>query len=143
MKEEKELEVRVNLHGNEELEQHGNWIDLATAEDVNLIAGEFKIISLGISMELPKGWYAEVLPRSSTFKRYGVFMVNGMGIIDNNYCGDNDVWGFPAFATRTIFIPKGTRIAQFQVVKGMPKVRFTFVEQLGNADRGGFGSSGT
>lgn len=136
------LDVRVNLHGNGELEQHGEWIDLATAEDVNLIAGEFRIISLGISMELPEGHYAEVLSRSSTFKRYGIFMVNGMGIIDNKYRGDNDVWGFPAFATRTTFIPKGSRIAQFQIVKGMPRVRFTFVEKLGNPDRGGFGSSG-
>ena len=123
-------------------EIHGEWIDLHTAEDAELNPLEFKIISLGISMELPEGYYAQVVPRSSTCKNFGVIMANSMGIIENSYCGDNDIWGFPAVAIRQTVIPKGTRICQFRLVKQSETVEFEQVESLGNADRGGFGSTG-
>lgn len=121
---------------------NGDWCDLCAAERVEMKAGEFKIISLGVAMQLPEGYEAHVLPRSSTFKRWGILMTNSMGIIDNSYCGDNDVWGFPALATRDTAIEAGDRIAQFRIVKKMPPVQFQLVDKLGNEDRGGFGSSG-
>lgn len=139
----KELKVKINTHGNKLPEAHGEWIDLYTAEDAELKQLDFKIISLGISMQLPNGYYAEVVPRSSTCKNFGVIMANSMGIIENSYCGDGDVWGFPAVAIRDTFIPKDTRICQFRLVKQSKAVEFEQVEKLDNANRGGFGSTGT
>lgn len=136
------LKVRINLHGNIMPESHGEWVDLYTAEDVKLSPLEFKIISLGYSMELPKGYYAQVVPRSSTCKKWGIIMANSIGIIENKYCGDNDIWGFPAVAIRETFIPKGTRICQFRIVKEELKAEFEPVDKLGNPDRGGWGSTG-
>lgn len=120
----------------------GDWIDLRAAEDVRMKTGEFNLISLGISMQLPEGYHAQVLPRSSTFKNYGIIMANSMGIIDNSYCGDNDIWKFPAIAFRNTFIAKGDRICQFRIVKNSDCFKFETVETLGNADRGGIGSTG-
>lgn len=121
---------------------NGDHIDLCAAERVEMKAGEFKIIPLGVAMQLPEGYEAHVLPRSSTFKRWGILMTNSMGIIDNSYCGDNDIWGFPALAMRDTVIEAGDRIAQFRIVKKMPPVQFQLVDKLGNEDRGGFGSTG-
>ena len=134
--------VRINTHGNPLPESHGEWIDLRTAEDVTLEPLEFKIISLGVSMELPDGFYALMVPRSSTCKNFGVIMANSMGIIENDYNGDDDIWGFPAVAIRKTTIPKGTRICQFCVKRKEELVKFLQVESLNNANRGGFGSTG-
>lgn len=134
--------IRINLHGNPLPESCGEWIDLCTAEDTKLNALEFKIISLGISMELPEGYYALVAPRSSTCKNHGIIMANSIGIIESDYCGDNDIWGFPAIAIRKTFIPKGARICQFCLMKKHEPVYFESVSSLGNKDRGGWGSTG-
>ena len=136
------MKIRINTHGNPLPTTKGEWVDLYTAEDVHLKQFEFKIIPLGVSMELPEGYYAMLVPRSSTFKNFGVFMTNSVGIIENSYCGDNDIWGFPAVALRDTFIPKGTRICQFQLMKQSEPIEFEQVESLGNKDRGGFGSTG-
>jgi len=139
------MEIKVRYHANiDPLEktEHGDWIDLRAAEDVELKAGEFKIISLGVSMQLPDGYEAHVVPRSSTFKHWGILQTNHMGVIDNSYCGDNDVWKFPALATRDVLIEKNSRICQFRLVKKMDDVNIIKVDKLENADRGGFGSSG-
>lgn len=136
------MNVKINTHGNPLPEVHGDWIDLYTAEDVELKQFEFRIISLGVSMELPKGYYAHVVPRSSTFKNFGVLMANSIGIIDNGYCGDNDIWGFPALAMRDTVIPKGTRLCQFRLFKSSETIEFAPVEFLEGPDRGGFGSTG-
>lgn len=138
----KQRKVKINLHGNKMPECHGEWVDLATAEDVTMKKGEFKIISLGVSMELPAGYYAEVVPRSSTCKNHGVIQANSFGVIENSYNGDNDIWGFPAVATRDTTIPKGTRICQFRLAKQTGGIEFVPVDYLGNKDRGGFGSTG-
>lgn len=135
--------IRINTHGNPLPESHGEWIDLRTAETVVIEPLEYRMISLGVSMELPDGYYAEVAPRSSTCKNWGVIMANSIGIIENSYCGDNDVWGFPAVAIRRTEIPAGTRICQFRLVRCADAVQFEQVEMLGNRDRGGFGSTGT
>ena len=128
------------------LEQHGDWIDLKAAETVYYGPGEFLMIPLGVAMELPKGYEAHILPRSSTYKRYHLLMANSMGIVDHGYCGDNDQWYFPAFATEEGTVQKGQRIAQFRIVKSMNNeheyIKLKNVKTLDNKDRGGFGSSG-
>lgn len=136
--------IKVNTHGNKlpEAIENGDWIDLRSAETVAMESGEFRVISLGISMKLPEGYEAHVLPRSSTFKKWGILMVNGMGIIDNSYCGDNDIWGFPALAMRKTKIHEGDRICQFRIVKKQPDLAFIEVESTGEKDRKGFGSTG-
>ena len=122
--------------------ERGDWIDMRAAEDVELKAGESKCISLGVSMKLPEGYEALVIPRSSTFKHWGIIQTNHVGLIDNSYCGDNDIWMFPALATKDVVIEKNSRICQFRIQKKMDKVAFTPVDKLESADRGGFGSSG-
>lgn len=136
------LKVRINTHGGPCPKQYGEWIDLCTAENAVLSAGEYQMISLGISMEIPRGYYAEVVPRSSTYKRYGIILANSMGVIENAYCGDDDIWHFPAIAMRDAEIPAGTRICQFRLHRENPHVVFEQVEHLENEHRGGFGSTG-
>lgn len=142
----KKLEVMIKYHdadlGKIEKLPVGDWIDLRCAERVDLEAGEFKIIPLGVSMKLPEGYEAHVLPRSSTFKKWGIIMTNSMGIIDESYCGNNDIWGFPALAMRSTTIFKGDRICQFRIMPKMQEVQFTEVDDMEAADRGGFGSTG-
>lgn len=120
----------------------GDWIDLRAAATVELKAGEFKLIPLGIAMELPKGYEAHVAPRSSTFKNFGVIQTNSIGIIDNSYCGDNDQWFFPAYALRDTVININDRLCQFRIMEIQPRINFVTVDSLGNADRGGHGSTG-
>lgn len=134
----------------------GDWIDLRAAEDVKIGKGAFKLISLGVSMKLPDGYEAHIVPRSSTFKNWGIIQTNGMGIIDNSYSGTNDVWKFPAYCLAPTgcewdkdnyypditHIHKGDRICQFRIVKKQPEISFEVVDELDEVDRGGFGSSG-
>ena len=119
-----------------------DWIDLRVAEDVELKAGEFKLISLGVSMQLPPNYEALIIPRSSTFKHWGILQTNHVGLIDNSYCGDDDIWMFPALATKDVRIEKNSRICQFRIQKKMNNVNFTTVDTLNNVNRGGIGSSG-
>lgn len=120
----------------------GDLIDLRAAETVEMKAGEYKAIPLGVAMELPKGYEAWVVPRSSTFKKYGVMLANSVGIIDESYKGDNDEWHFLAYAVRDTVIHKNERICQFRIVEHQPLIHLEEVEKLGNADRGGIGSTG-
>lgn len=122
--------------------EKGNWIDLYTYEDVTLQAGESILISLGVAMELPDGYEANITPRSSTFKRWGVLQTNGLAIIDSSYCGDGDIWLYPVYATRPVNIPKGTRLCQFRINKIQPQIDFQEVEYLHAPNRSGFGSTG-
>lgn len=120
-----------------------DWIDLRVAEDYDLKTGEFKILSLGVSMELPDGYEAVIVPRSSTFKRWGFIQTNSMGVIDNSYSGRDDIWGMPVYCTRDTHIDKYERICQFRIQKKMPDVELVEVEDLEGPSRGGFGSTGT
>ena len=120
----------------------GDWIDLRAAETVELKQNEFKLIKLGIGMILPAGYEAHIVPRSSTFKNFGVIQTNHCGIVDESYCGDNDQWRFPAFALRNTVIHKNDRICQFRIVEKQPEVNFIEVEHLSEKSRGGFGSTG-
>lgn len=122
--------------------EKSDWIDLRSAETFTMEAGEFRLINLGICMELPEGYEAHIVPRSSTYKKWGIIQTNSIGVIDHSYCGDNDWWRFPALAFRNTTIYKGDRICQFRIVEKQPQIEFVEVEHLGNKDRGGFGSTG-
>jgi len=124
------------------IEGKSDWIDLRAAEEVELHAGEFRLIPLGVAMELPRGYEAHVIPRSSTFKNFGILQANSMGLVDESYCGDNDQWYFPALAMRDTVIHVNDRICQFRIMKHQPELTFMQVDKLSGKDRGGFGSTG-
>ena len=140
------LQVRIKKHVPELIlpkKIHiGDWIDLRAAETVHLEPNEYKLFSLGISVELPLGYEAHIVPRSSTFKNFGIIQTNHCGIIDEAYKGDNDLWMFPAYAIRDTTIRRNDRICQFRIVKKMEQIEIIEVESLGNEDRGGIGSTG-
>ena len=119
-----------------------DWIDMRASEEVELKAGEFKLIPLGVAMQIPTGYEAHLVPRSSTFKTWGIIQTNSMGVIDGSYCGDNDMWRMPVYATRDTVIHVNDRIAQFRIIKNQPTICFEEVAHLENKDRGGFGSTG-
>lgn len=149
--------------------EKGNWIDLYANKDIFIPEGEKAMIPLGIALELPKGWEAHVVPRSSTFKTWGIIQTNHMGVIDDTYIGDNDQWHFPAFClegktyekinvhrnmTKKLpyepilydpslgtWIRKGDKICQFRIMEVMPEIELEEVEYFGNSDRGGFGTT--
>ena len=120
----------------------GDLIDLRSAETVELKKGEFHLIPLGVGMELPRGYKANVYPRSSTYKNFGIILANSVGQIDNSYCGDSDQWMFPAIAMRDTVIYKNDRICQFEIQEIQPEIEFVEVEHLDETDRGGIGSTG-
>lgn len=120
-----------------------DWIDLRAAERVELKAGDFRLIRLGVAMELPRGYEAHVVPRSSTFKTWGLLQTNSMGVIDGSYCGDNDEWRVPVYATRDTVVEVGDRICQFRIMENQPRITFEQVEHLSGTDRGGFGTTGS
>ena len=116
-----------------------DWIDLRAAEDVDLKQGEFKLIPLGVAMQLPKGYEAHIVPRSSTFKNFGIIQTNHQGVVDCSYCGDNDQWFMPVLAVRDTHISFNDRICQFRIMENQPKIAFDEVVSLSSTDRGGFG----
>ena len=139
--------IRIKYHSDEieklkYIDGKSDWIDLRSAEHVVLKKGDFHLIKLGVSMQLPEGYEAIVVPRSSTYKNFGIIQVNSMGVIDESYCGENDVWMMPALAMRDTEIRVNDRICQFRILRHQPQITFFEVEQMGNADRGGIGSTG-
>ena len=122
--------------------RNGDWIDLFTAEDVEMKAFDFKLIPLGVAMKLPDGYEAIVAPRSSTYMKWKIIQANSIGIIDNAYCGNDDKWYFPAIALQDTFIPKYTRICQFKIVPNQANVQFNILHELEDKNRGGLGSTG-
>lgn len=124
------------------IEGKSDWIDLRCAEDIELQAGEFKLIPLGVAMALPEGYEAHIVPRSSTFKNFGIIQTNHQGVVDCSYSGDNDQWHMPVYALRDTKIHINDRICQFRIMENQPKIQFEQVEFLGGIDRGGFGSTG-
>lgn len=140
------IDIRYHVDNLDKLEYVGgttsNWIDLRCAETIDLKEGEFKLIPLGVSMKLPKGYEAIIAPRSSTFKNYGILQTNSIGVIDESYCGDGDMWRMPVYATRPTRINFNDRIAQFRIVKHQPEITFEETDHLDGENRGGFGSTG-
>lgn len=139
--------VRIKYHHDDmprlKKIKQGDWIDLYTSEEVNLKAGDFMYIDLGVSMKLPAGYEGIQAPRSSTFKTWGLLQANSIGVYDESFCSDTDIWKFPAYATRDVVIPAHTRLCQFRIIKHQPDFVFDEVETLGNPARGGWGSTGT
>ena len=121
----------------------GDWIDLRAAENVCLHTGEFRLISLGISVKLPEGYEAHIAPRSSSFQKWGFLQTNGVGVVDNSYSGPNDLWMLPVYATRDAEIHENDRICQFRIMKQMPELEFVEVDEMAGDNRGGFGATGT
>ena len=119
-----------------------DWIDLRSAENVSLKAGESRLIRLGIAVELPEGYEAHIVPRSSAYKNFGILQTNHFGVVDHSYCGDEDEWKYPVLAMRDTEIHVNDRICQFRIMKNQPKLVFTEVEHLTGASRGGFGTTG-
>ena len=140
----KEIKIKYFNQSLERIKPYvcGDWIDLRSAEEVELKKGEFYMIPLGIAMQLPDGYEALVAPRSSTYKNFGIIQTNSIGIIDESYNGDNDQWKFPVYATRDTLIHFNDRICQFRIIKHQPSINFVEVNTLNNESRGGFGSTG-
>lgn len=140
------LEIKVKYFTDIEplkfIENKSDWYDLRSAEEIEMKAGDFKLIKLGVAIELPKGYEAIVAPRSSTFKNYGIIQANSIGVIDESYCGDNDQWMMPAIALRDTIIHKNDRICQFRILEHQPPHTIKEVQHLTGADRGGIGSTG-
>lgn len=139
------MKIKVKYHTDIlpiEMNEKGDWIDLRASEDMVLRPGFSYYIPLGISVELPEGYEAHIAPRSSTFKNWGIIQTNSVGVIDNSYFGDNDIWMMPVYATRSTEIKKNDRICQFRIVEKQPHLEFETVDHLNNEDRGGFGSTG-
>ena len=166
------IEIKIKyLDGATKLKriQQGDWIDVYAYEDVILHQGESALVSLGFAMEFPAKYEAHLAPRSSTFKKWGVIQTNSVGVIDNSYCGDNDIWRMPVYCLaprhsigdvpetinglesvkvksneKVTIIKKGDKIGQFRLIERMnEEIKFNEVEHLGNEDRGGFGSTGS
>ena len=143
------VEIEVLYHSDEVLRLEYiagkyDWVDLRSAERVVMKKGDFKLVNLGISVRLPEGFEAHVVPRSSLFRNYGLIQTNSMGVIDNSYSGADDVWMVPLYATRDTVVEKGDRICQFRIMKNQPLLTFKEVgrEEMGGPARGGFGSTG-
>lgn len=155
----------------------GDWIDLRSSKKVILkapqagvlkrhrvngteeshrdVTFDFGLIPLGVAMQLPKGFIAVVVPRSSTFKKWGIIQANSTGIIDNSYCGDNDEWMMPVVSYRDTVISEGDRVCQFEIRLSQKAtiwqkikwflssgIEIVEVDYLGNDNREGFGSTG-
>lgn len=143
----KKLEIKIKYFSNEIeklrfIDGKSDWVDLRAAADVELKAGEFVLIPLGVGMKLPSGYEAHVVPRSSSFKNFGIIQTNSMGVIDESYCGDEDEWKFPAYAIRDTKIKVNDRICQFRIMEHQPSFDFVESDKLDDTNRGGFGSTG-
>lgn len=139
------MTIKIKYHAPiEKIERikQGDWIDLRAAEDVTLKAGDWKLVSLGISVQLPRGFEAHIVPRSSTFKQWGILQTNSMGVVDESYAGEDDIWRMSVYAVRDTEIKLNDRICQFRIMEKMPPVTFEEVDFMGADSRGGFGSTG-
>lgn len=140
------LELKIKYHDPEliHIEQNDNssWIDLRCAENLELKAGEDKLISLGVSIKVPDNWEGQIVPRSSTFKNWGILQVNSKGIIESNYASNEDIWKMWVYAVRDTKINKNDRICQFRIAEKQPKLNIIEVDDMEYETRGGFGSTG-
>ncbi len=141
------MEIKIKYHSDKidklkYIDGKSDWIDLRSAESVELKQGDFKLIDLGVSVQLPQGYEMIVAPRSSMFKNFGLIQTNGIGIIDESYCSDDDRLMLPVLAMRDTKININDRLCQFRIFKHQPAIEFNEMESLGNPTRGGFGSTG-
>ena len=115
------------------------WDD---GDKFNILVGDIVVFKLGFALELPKGKELHLLPRSGTFRKYGLLLTNSMGIGDDTYIGDNDEYLAMMYATRNAVVEVGDRLIQIKIEDAMPQYNLVEVEYFGNDDRGGYGSSG-
>ena len=139
--------IRIKYHSDEierlrYIDGKSDWIDLRASENVELKKGDFALIKMGISVQLPRGYEMIIAARSSTFKNYGLIQTNAIGVVDESYCGDDDIIMMPVYATRDTAVKVNDRLCQFRIFKHQPEIEFEEVESLGNEARGGFGSTG-
>lgn len=139
-----DIKIKYHVEGLQKIEkiEQGDWIDLRSAYDYELKAGEFRLINLGVTVKIPEGYEMNIVPRSSTFKTWGILQTNHFGIVDESYCGESDFLMMPVYATRDTVIKQNDRICQFRLNQKMPQLRIIEVEKMENASRGGFGSTG-
>ena len=142
------MEIKVTYHNDKikrlERIKQGDWIDLAAAKDYYIKRGDFALIDFGITIKVRKDYETWIVPRSSTFKKYGLIQTNGIGIIDSSYCGENDIIKMPAYATRDCYRKQGERIHQFRIIHSMGdiEIKERAVIDITEESRGGFGSTG-
>ena len=141
------MKIKIKYHSDKieklrYIDGKSDWIDLRAAEDVEMKAGEFKLINLGISVKLPEGYEMIIAPRSSTYKNFGIIQTNSIGVIDESYCGDDDILRMPVKADRDTVIKTNDRICQFRIIEHQPTLTFEEVDHLDSNNRGGFGSTG-
>jgi len=145
MQVEARLKIKYHVKELEKLryiDGKSDWIDLRVAENVSMKQGEYRLISMGISVEIPKGYEMLIVPRSSAYKNFGILQTNAMGVVDESFCGDNDIIHMPILAMRDTEIHINDRIGQFRLMPHQPEVHFIEVDHLDNEDRGGFGTTG-
>ena len=145
MQVEAKLKIKYHVKELEKLryiDGKSDWIDLRVAENVSMKQGEYRLISMGISVEIPKGYEMLIVPRSSAYKNFGILQTNAMGVVDESFCGDNDIIHMPILAMRDTEIHINDRIGQFRLMPHQPEVHFIAVDHLDNEDRGGFGTTG-
>ena len=145
MQVEAKLKIKYHVKELEKLryiDGKSDWIDLRVAESVSMKQGEYRLISMGISVEIPKGYEMLIVPRSSSYKNFGILQTNAMGVVDESFCGDNDIIHMPILAMRDTEIHINDRIGQFRLMPHQPEVHFIEVDHLDNEDRGGFGTTG-
>lgn len=145
MQVEAKLKIKYHVKELEKLryiDGKSDWIDLRVAENVSMKQGEYRLISMGISVEIPKGYEMLIVPRSSAYKNFGILQTNAMGVVDESFCGDNDIIHMPILAMRDTEIHINDRIGQFRLMPHQPEVHFIEVDHLDNEDRGGFGTTG-
>lgn len=125
-----------------ELDDSGDIINVGSKEIFQYFKGDILLLGLGIAMDIPEGYEALVVPRSSTFKHWGFIQTNGVGVIDNSFAGDNDEWGMMVLALKNGCIERHSRVCQFRVIENQPTLNLHEVPTLNNKSRGGFGTSG-
>lgn len=141
------MEIKIKYHTDKieklrYIDGKSDWIDLRVARDYDLKKGDFALIDLGVSVKLPQGYEMITAPRSSTFRNYGLLQTNSIGVVDESYCGDDDILMMPVYATRDVHLSVNDRICQFRIFKHQPPVEFVETDHLSDESRGGFGSTG-
>lgn len=175
------LKIKIKRFKNEKGEplvsfpkiiKKGDWVDLMAAKECILeapqagtlkgseakhrdVVSDVSYIPLGVAIKLPEGYEAIMASRSSAPKKMGIMMANGIGVMDQSYCGDDDQWHFPAVTLRKTSIAQNTRLCQFRIQLSQKatlwqRIKWLFVsgieleevQALGNENREGLGSTG-
>jgi len=118
-------------------------VDLYSRLEMIIEPGEIAYIPMNVAIKIPDGYFVLLAPRSSTHK-LGIMGINGVGIMDRDYCGNDDEYHFAVrnFTDKSVTIEKGTRLCQLILIK-CETFEFESVESMPDPSRGGFGTTGT